>query len=115
MVDYSSLSASKVNQAKKKTTPSVRVPNTMEPLEVDMDQYQVGRQSVKRQSSVNNSQTVIPYSADVFEDQNHQYENSGSEEGDKRSAFRSNPVLPAIPEKGDVSKILRDKSLIRGG
>ena len=34
---------------------------------------------------------------------------SGSDSG-----YRNNPVLPAIPEKGDVSKILRDKSLIRG-
>lgn len=72
--------------------------------------------SVKRQSSVKDSSVLIPYTAtnDIFDDQQMQYVDSGSEDGDGRSAFRSNPVLPSIPEKGDVSKILRDKSMIRG-
>lgn len=51
---------------------------------------------------------MIPHSAppnaDLTEDHH-----SGSDSG-----YRNNPVLPAIPEKGDVSKILRDKSLIKG-
>lgn len=45
-------------------------------------------------------------------------ESIGSDEGERRSAYKSaaaNHILPVIPEKGDASKILRDKSLLRYG
>ena len=42
-----------------------------------------------------------------------QNENSGSEDGERRSAFRSIPVLPAIPEKGDASKILQENTILK--
>jgi len=89
----------------------------MEPIEVGMDQYQPGRSAVKRKNSVKDSSTLIPYSASSEFLDDALNESIGSEEGDRRSAYKSaaNPILPVIPEKGDASKILRDKSLLRYG
>ena len=127
MVDYTSVSAkknynqvAKNNANGKKATPSVRgmpTPSTLEPLEVNLDTNNPkGRQSVKRQSSMKDNSLIIPSAnVDVSDLLDEQHANSASDEGDNRSAFKNNPVLPAIPEKGgDVNKILRDKSLIRG-
>ena len=95
----------------------VSAPSTMEPIEVGMDQYQPGRSDVKRKNSVKDSSTLIPYSASSEFLDDALNESIGSEEGDRRSAYKSaaNPILPVIPEKGDASKILRDKSLLRYG
>ena len=95
----------------------VSAPSTMEPIEVGMDQYQPGRSAVKRKNSVKDSSTLIPYSASSEFLDDALNESIGSEEGDRRSAYKSaaNPILPVIPEKGDASKILRDKSLLRYG
>lgn len=108
MVDYSSVTAQKVKQStseRKKATPSVRngAPS-IDLLEVGLDQYKHARNFAKRQASVKDSSIALPYSAggELLDDA--QDASIGSDDGDKRSAYKSvHSVLPAIPEKGDVS------------